>query len=347
MATIKDIAKATGFSITTVSRALNGYSDVSEKTRKKIKETAERLNYSPNALARSLVQKKSKTIGLLISGLSREGAKDNFTYEVLCGINDITGLNGYDLVLFSTTTSKQKEKTYTQLCRERSVDGVIIMGMKRSDPYLKEIIESDIPCVLVDIPITTDTVGYVASDHKEGARQAVVHLLKLNHRNIAMINGHSEAYVSELRLEGYMEALAGAGIEFKDEWVVDGKYEEEPARQAALTLLREHPEITAIFCASDIMAIGALKAAEQLNRKVPDQLSIVGFDDIVLASYTTPPLTTIAQDKYQLGVSATELIIDLMEGNQPSDGPKKILENQLVIRYSTAKKVAQDVAVEL
>lgn len=171
MTTIKDIARVAGVSVTTVSRALNGYEDVNEGTRRKIMQVAKDLNYSPNILARGLVMNKSKTIGLLVSGLNRQSAKDHFTFEVLSGINECVSEKDYDLVLFSTNSTKQREKTYSQLCRERRVDGVILSGIKTDDPYLQEVIDSDIPCILIDIPIWTDTVGYVTTDNVLGAKK--------------------------------------------------------------------------------------------------------------------------------------------------------------------------------
>lgn len=335
MATIKDIAKIAGVSVTTVSRALNGYSDVNENTRKKIKAVADELKYSPNSLARSLVMKNTKTIGLLVSDLNREGRKDNFTFEVLCGINDCAGDVGYDLVLFSTNPTKQKEKTYTQLCRERRVDGVILQGIKTTDPYLQEVVESDIPCVLVDIPIESETVGYVTTDNFDGAKRAIQHLINCGHRNIAMVNGYSQAFVSQIRLHGYEEAMRNSQIDIHQNWIINGSFQEKIAEKEAMKLLQNYPEITAIFCASDLMALGVLKGAQKLGIKVPEQLSVVGFDDIVLSSYSTPQLTTIAQDKYQLGYEAAFLLIKILEGSAKSR--KKLLNTRLVIRESTAK----------
>lgn len=335
MTTIKDIAKVTGYSVTTVSRALNGYSDVSDKTKKKIKAVATELNYSPNVLARSLVMNKTKTIGLLVSGLTRESVKDNFTYEVICGINDYVGQIDYDLVVFNTSTTKQKEKSYIQLCRERRIEGVIIQGIKTDDIYLQEIINSDLPCVLVDIPIETETVGYVTTDNIQGAKQAVKYLIDTGHKHIAMINGHSKAIVSKLRYEGYKQALEESGIEMKEEYIRDGAFKEDVALKVAKDLLINNTEITAIFCASDLMALGVLKAAKELNIDVPKQLSVIGYDDIILASYTTPTLTTIAQDKYQMGYEATKLLISILEGNEIEHS--RILNNKLIIRESTSK----------
>jgi LacI family transcriptional regulator len=333
--TIKDIAKVAGVSITTVSRALNGYSDVNEKTRQKIIEIAKQLNYSPNTLARGLVMNKSKTIGLLVSGLTRESAKDNFTFEVLAGVNQYVSEVDYDMVLFSTTSTKQREKTYTQLCRERRVDGAILQGIRSDDPYLQEVVESDIPCVLIDIPIESETVGYVTTDNVLGAKKAVEHLISLGHKNIAMINGYSYAFVSEQRLKGFKEALLEAGLPIHEEWIADGEFREDNAEREALRLLTNYPHITAFFCASDLMALGVIKAAKRLGKRIPDDVAIIGYDDIILASYATPPLSTIAQNKFAMGYEAAKLLIHMLEGKATSH--VKILETELKIRESTVK----------
>lgn len=335
MTTIKDVAKKAGVSITTVSRALNGYSDVNVKTRQRIIEAAKELNYTPNAVARTLVTKKSKTIGLIVSELSRSSAKDNFTFEVLCGINKSVGDMNYDMILFSTNPNKQKQKSYTQLCLERGVDGAILQGIRTDDPYLQEVVESKIPCVLIDIPLQEDHVGFVSTDNVYGAKKAVEHLLELGHRKIGMINGHEHAYVSKERLRGYQEALQQAGIERHPEWTLNGQFSEEEAEKAAYSLLKDYPEITALFCASDLMAFGAIKGAKRLGRKVPKDLSVIGYDDIILSSYHSPALTTIAQDKFMMGYEAARLLIEMLDDPERL-GKKHVLETKLIIRESTS-----------
>ncbi|WP_332634523.1 LacI family DNA-binding transcriptional regulator [Halalkalibacter flavus] len=335
MATIKDIAKAAGVSVTTVSRALNGYNDVNEKTRAKIKSIAEELNYSPNAVARSLVKSKTETIGLLVSELSLSGAKDMFTYEIMCGINDSSSEKGYDLILFSTNSAKQKAKSYSQLCRERQVEGVIMQGIKIDDPYLKEVIDSNIPCVLIDVEIEGENVGFVSTDNVFGAQMAVKHLTNLGHRNIAIMNGHNQAVVSQKRLQGYKKQLEEASIPFQDEYVLNGEFLEEKAEKVAYSFLNEHPEVTAIFCASDLMALGVMNAAKRQGIAVPEELSIVGYDNITLAEYVQPQLSTVEQNKYQIGFKAAKLLIDMLEGNKANR--KVILDNQLIIRNTTAE----------
>lgn len=333
MATIKDIAKLAGVSITTVSRALNGYSDVNAKTRKRIEEIAKEIEYSPNSLARSLVMNKTKTIGLLVSGLSREGAKDNIVFDVLTGINEFCGDHDYDIVLFNTTTSKQKEKTYAQLCRERRVEGVIVQGIKNDDPYLLEIFESNIPCVLIDVPVESGTAGYVTTDNVDGSMKAVRHLASLGHENIAMMNGHDQAFVSKERYRGFELGMLEVGLPIREDWIVNGEYSERKAEEAGLKLLTSYPEITAVVCASDLMALGVVRAAEQLGRKVPDQLSVTGYDDITLASYVTPALTTIAQDLFRMGYAAADLLLSIL--HQTTDQRVRLIENELKVRDTT------------
>lgn len=335
MTTIKDISKAAGVSVTTVSRALNGYSDVSESTRQKVMRVAKELNYVPNTLARSLVMNKSQTIGLLVSGFTKSSIKDNFMVEVMAGINDFAAETNYDLVLFSTDSTKQREKTYSQLCKERRVDGVIIQGIKIDDPYLLEVVESDIPCVLIDIPIESDTVGYVTTDNILGAKKAVQHLIEMGHRNIAMVNGHDQAFVSKRRLEGYIESLKDSNLSIRNDWIVNGKFDEEEAEKATEELLINNPEITAVFCASDLMALGVIKAARNLGKRVPEDLSVVGYDDILLASYSTPSLTTIAQDKFRMGYEAGRLLVQMLEGENHSH--IVTLETNLKIRDSSIR----------
>lgn len=334
MSTIKDIAREAGVSVTTVSRALNGYSDVNEKTRARIKKIAEELDYRPNALAKSLVMKKTRTIGVIISDLERNNAKDSFSFEVLCGINVRANELDYDILLFSTNLNKQKQKNYSDLLRERNVDGAILQGLRIHDPYLKEVIERrKIPSVLIDIPVSGEWVGHVTTDNINGSRAAVQHLLSLGHRHIAMINGYEEASVSKERLSGYILALQEAGITYHPSYVYDGKFSEEGGGTSILRALEEHPEVTAVFCASDLMALGAIEALKETGRSVPGDISIVGYDDIPISSYCSPKLTTVWQDKYGMGYQAAQLVIDMLEGKEVVH---TIVQNSsLIIREST------------
>ncbi|MFS0784036.1 LacI family DNA-binding transcriptional regulator [Bacillus sp. 1P06AnD] len=334
MATIKDVSKATGFSTTTVSRALNGYLDVNENTRRKIQEAAKQLGYTPNMLARSLVMKTSHTVGFLITDLKRSGIKDNFMFQTLCGAMDYLQHLEYELVMLTTTSSKQRNKTYQQLYNERNLDGIIIQGLKIDDPYLLEAKKSCKPCVLIDIPASSPNAGYVTTNQSESAKQATKYLCRMGHRNIAFINGHDSAHVSIERLKGYKEALEECDVDFRPEFVCDGDFDEDKAKQCAISLVLGYPEITAIFCASDVMALGVIKAARELGIMVPDQLSIVGFDNILLSEYVTPSLTTVSQNPYEMGRKAAEMMVSFIEGKETEC--IVTLDNQLIVRDSTA-----------
>jgi len=332
--TIKDVARLAGVSVTTVSRALNGHDDVNPETRRRIQEVAEQLGYSPNIAARTLVSKRSRTLGLLLSALTRNSVKDNIVFEMLCGMNDRAAELEYDLVLFNTTPQKQRQKSYKALCKERGVDGVIMMGMRLDDPYLEEMLHASIPCVLIDIPIERKkTIGYVMTDNVQGALEAVTHLIGLGHRHIGMINGHAQAAVSIQRLDGYKQALERHGIPFDERYVEDGAFREDGGKDAAFRLLTAHPELTAIFCASDLMALGAVQAIRALGKRVPEDISIIGFDNIVAAQYCTPALTTVNQDKYQMGYLAAAILIDMLEGRQVQR--YRTMPAELIVRAST------------
>ncbi|WP_002151099.1 LacI family DNA-binding transcriptional regulator (plasmid) [Bacillus mycoides] len=332
--TLKDISKATGFSVTTVSRALNGYSDVSEQTKTKIFQVANDLGYSPNILARSLVMKQSKTIGLIVTDLTRESVKDNFMFETLCGISGYLAETDYEVIVLSMTTSKQRNKTYKQICAERQLDGVIIQGLKMDDLYLQEVMNSETPCILIDIPIEGEKLGYVTSDQFESAKNAVKYLRRIGHENIAYLNGTEHAHVSKEREKAYKAALKETGIECREDYIIAGNFVEEDAKQAMIPLLLNYPEITAVFCASDVMALGALQAAHELKLQVPDQLSIIGFDNILLSKYVAPKLTTVGQFPYEMGRRATKMLIEIIEGKETLRVVE--IKNELILRDSVA-----------
>jgi len=334
VATLKDISKATGFSITTVSRALNDYDDVNEETKQLINSTAQKLNYSPNINAQNLVMQKSKTIGIIVSSLTREGAKNNLVFETLCGVYDTLEALDYEFILLSTSSTKQKNQTFGQICSQKQLAGAIIQGLKIGDPYLEEAKNSSIPCILIDIPVTGETMNYVTSNQQDSVKSAIKYLHRLSHRCIAYVNGTRDAHVSNERKQGYEQALIEIGLEAKPEYIIQGDFDEDIAKKNITPFLINHSEVTAIVCASDVMALGVMQAAKSLGIKVPDQLSIIGFDNILLTKYITPSLTTIAQSPYEMATAAAKLLIDLIEAPDSKKMPK-IIQNELIIREST------------
>lgn len=331
--TIRDVAKAAGVSITTVSRALNGYPDVSVETRSKIVHIAETLNYRPSSVARSLVMNRTRTIGLLVSDLSKGRTGHYFMFQVLYGLHDRLAELGYDLILFSTTSKRQQQISYLDFCTERRLDGVCVMGIRLDDPYIHEVVESSLPSVVIDLPLLSDTCGYVMTDNVYGARLAVRHLLSRDHKNIAFINGHSQAAVSRDRKRGYEEALREADLPVDESLQRHADYTADGGAKAFEDVYKQNRSITAAFFASDLMALGALAWCKTQGIAIPDDVAFVGFDDIELAQFSSPPLTTILQRRYEMGVTAANMVVAMTEGTDMAQG--RMLAPELIIRQST------------
>lgn len=331
--TIREVAKAAGVSITTVSRALNGYSDVNLDTKRKVMETARELGYQPNAVARGLVLKKTNTVGLVVADFSKSRTGHHFMFDILYGIHDQAATLGYDVILITVSPNRKREISYAELCKIRQVDGAILMGIRLDDPYLSEILQSDMPCVMIDMPLVGDLFGSVTSENRLGAKSAVDHLLKLGHRKIGFINGHAQVAVSQERLQGYRQGLEEAGIQFQEKYVYYGNFEQLDGEAGVMELESRDLGITAYFCASDLMALGAVNYLRSSGKHVPEDISVVGFDGIDLAFMTYPSITTVVQDRYGMGVEAVDSLIQILKGEA---GKRIVLPARLREGESTA-----------
>lgn len=332
--TIKELARRAGVSITTVSRAFNGYRDISPETRRRILQLAEELNYRPSGVARSLVMKKSKTLGLIISGFTNSRKGHHFAFDVICGVSDQASHLGYDMILAATSPHQQEQVPYIELCQRRQLDGVIFLGARINDVYLKEVLDSSVPCVLIDVPLLSDKCSHITVDNQKGARMAVNYLIEQGHEKIGFINGHQAAFVSAERLIGYEKAMKRIGT-FSPDLVYHGNFDEESGMDGVRTLLQKHPDITAFFCASDWMAIGAIRQLKKMGKRVPEDVSVIGFDDIDMTQYTSPTISTVYQPRYEFGKQAVDLLVKLFEKEK---GEAVVLEPQLVIRESTGSR---------
>lgn len=330
MVSIKDVAKLANVSISAVSKTLNGYSDVSESTRRKVMQAAEELNYFPNRLAKNLKHKVTKTIALIISNFEQANGKDGVMFQIMTGVYAAAQHYQYEVVIYTRSLSEQQDKSYWQFCKENKIAGVVISGLRTTDPYFQELVDSEFPCMVVDADIVGPHTGSVITDNVGAARRAVEYLIEKGHREIGMINGHSFAAVSIQRLQGYREALENAGITFDESRVIEANFSEQEAYEATEPYLDKHPEVTALFISSDLMAIGFMTRCRELNIRIPEDISIIGFDDIVLSSYTTPRLSTVRQDFTKIGYTAFEEVIKMLE-NQ-THGYHKILSYEIVDR---------------
>lgn len=316
VATIKDIAREAGVSVTTVSRALNDYYDVSQETKDIVRRVAKELNYVPNRAAKSLVTKENKSLAIIFSSLEKAGANQGIIHFLITGMIDYAKEIDYEVLIYTTDTKHQKDKSYLQFCNEHQIGGAVIYGIRLDDPYFNEIVESDIPTVLVDVDVETTgkNSSTISINNKMAAKDATELLIQNNHRHIGMVNGSKEAYVSVSRLAGYKEALNHAGIDFCESYVEYADFLEEIAHKRTVKLLKSHPEITAIFCSSDLMAIGAIEAVKELGLNVPEDISIIGFDDIPLAKYLTPSLSSVKQDFFSSGYYAAKQLYNTIKG---------------------------------
>ena len=337
MTTIQQLAKKSGVSVATVSRALNGSPEVSDATRERIVALAEELDYTPSAAARTLVSRRSHVVGVVLeTGPGNPDLKHPFFQEVLVGLKDGAGARGYDLLLFASEEPGNGfggTHSYLRRAEHHGVDGAIVMGFD-GDPEILKLAASSLPCIAVDADLEGPRTGYVMSENREGAALAVRHLQELGHERIATITGLLRTKPGSDRLDGYRAELERLGLEPRDEYVVEGDFYDESGYRGTRQLLRLDEPPTALFAASDQMAAGALRAANEAGVAVPGGLAVVGFDDIALASLIQPQLTTVRQDMQALGEVAAEGLGRIIE--DPDAAPvRQLVPTTLVVRASS------------
>lgn len=328
--TIQDVAKAAGVSVATVSRVINKSSSVTESTCDAVKDAIKKLDYRPNLLGRNLRRTESRLILTLLPNISNP-----FYSRIVKGIEDVAQRNGYNVLLCNTDSDAARELVYLELLKNRLADGVIFMAPEIGKKELTEI-SGSFPVVQCCEYREGAEVSHVSIDNHFAAEKVAKHLVSLGHEHIAMISCKNN-FVSTLRREeGLRSAIEKMGLKLDDRQVVYGDYSFISGYRMATSLLSLDKMPTAIFAISDMMAIGALKAAREKGLRVPDDLAVVGFDNISFASMCSPMLTTISQPKYDLGCTAMELLLRKIHG-ELEEPANIILENELIIRESTMK----------
>ncbi len=309
--TLKDIAKECGFSLTQVSRALNDYADVNNDTKKIIRETARRMGYVKNIAAHNLATKNSNQIAFIVSGIDKDSsaAGSTFVFKLMQGVQKYCGEIGFNAAIYLLN---KEHPSYVDFCRQHGINGVIIFGANYDDNGFNELIQSDIACVAIDISLESDNKGCVMTNDSYYSQLVVSKLIELGHKNIALINGHSHAYVSLQRLVGYQLAHLQHGFKINESYIINGKFDTQIAYERAKQLIDEHPMIDAIFCISDSMAIGCLNALRERGYSIPDDISVVGFDGIPAGEYTIPKLATVIQDPYSKGYLSAKLLMSII-----------------------------------
>lgn len=329
MATIKDVAALAGISYTTVSHVLNKTRPVSEEVRVKVEAAIKRLDYVPSAVARSLKAKTTATIGLLVPN-----SLNPYFAELARGIEDYCERNGYCVILCNSDDNPDKQRNYLRVLLEKRIDGLIVTSAGGDSGLAQGLAGVRTPMVIVDRGLEGVDADLVRIDHHYGAYLATRHLLELGHRDIACIGGPANTSVAQMRLAGFRQALQEAGVEVPAARILESDFSSTGGYRAAAQLLESRPP-SAIFAANDMMGIGVLRAAAERNIRVPSELSVIGFDDILMSRYVYPALTTVGQSILQLGETAAELLLRRIAARElPVD--QRIVTPNIVLRESTA-----------
>ncbi|MGE7545983.1 LacI family DNA-binding transcriptional regulator [Sporosarcina newyorkensis] len=335
MVNIFDVAKLANVSIATVSRVTSNKEGVNEKTRAAVLEAMDKLGYRPNSAARTLRMSKSNIIIVLMLNI-----KNTFYSEYIRGLEEVARNAGYDLLIGSTDGDIEKEKNYMDLIRDSRVDGVILTTAGvLNDDFVKKINESS-PVVLTFDYVPGQNIPSISIDNESASRKITNHLINMGHKRIAHITGYMGRLQSQTRLNGYKQALAQHNIQVQEALIQEGGYLLQDGYIATQKLLSFEKVPTAIYGGNDNIAIGALKAILDAGLRVPEDIAVVGFDDVEVASYMTPSLTTIHQPRYEIGKRAMDLLLKKINEEQIQQ-PHVILEDELMIRESCGHNIVK------
>ncbi len=327
------MAREAKVSVATVSRVLNKSGAVKEATRKRVIDVMERMNYSPNVVARSLKTSKSHTVGVMIPDITNP-----YFSELIRGIEDAAKRNNYNIILANTDMDRQREEEIFDVLKQKRIDGVVFASKMIDDTIAHVMRKINIPIVLTST--YTDKLDFptVGVDNEKAAFDMVEHLIGLGHVSIGMISGFLGDFNSGYpRYAGYKKAMECHGLSVREQWVDYGEYKEEDGKRIAKQWIKCGNLPTAIFCASDMMAIGAMNAFIEEGYRIPQDISIAGFDNIKMASYVPFGLTTLAQPIHAIGDKSLEVLIGLLEG-KPIKEHKIILPHTIMVRGSVASK---------
>ncbi len=326
---IKEIAKRANVSIATVSRALSGNNNVTKETRSKILKIAHELNYKPNLLARSFVKGKTNIIGLILPDIS-----DEFFSEIIKSVDDTSYQDGYFTMVISSHGNRSLVESINTMMNSRIVDGLIVLLSSVNDEIKRTLSSHRIPVVAISGDTSIGNYDIITVDNYKSSRDVVNYLFKKGYKKIAYINGPSENSDAILRHKGFCDECKKLKLTINPAWILNGDFTLLGGEEATNQLLqnKERPEV--IFAANDMMAVGCYNSLAKNGYKIPDDIGVIGFDDILISEYLTPPLTTIKVDTETLGKFATEKLIDRINGNDTSKHQVITANTELVIRKS-------------
>jgi len=330
---MRDVAEQAGVSVATVSMVLNHNDRISRATHIKVRRVIDRLGYRPNRLAQSLSGRHTRLLAILLPPL-RHVFADAYFGELISGICDRAGRLGHKIILEHAKPEFIRDKRHVELLERRFVDGVLGLGLNDRHTFVKDLTDPGYPFMVVDNYFDDRPMDHVVCDYRAGAEQAMNYLLQLGHRRIGLIHAAPESHTARDVTAAFDEKLAEVDVRLDDTWRVDGQFTEEGGAEAAGTLIERHPELTAIFAGNDKMALGAIHTLTARGYRIPQDISVMGFDDIQHTAFVNPALTTVHLPLYEVGSAACEKLIERIREKR---GPvSQTLPTHLVVRDSTA-----------
>jgi DNA-binding LacI/PurR family transcriptional regulator len=330
MASLTDVARVAGVSIATVSRVISHPEKVTLETQQLVQRVMSDLDYRPNRVARRLRQRGGRRhlLGLIIPDI-----QNPFFAEIARGVEDVAYANQFAVMLCNSDEDLKKEAFYLDVMRDESVDGIILPPINDRDPAVLKFVESGMPMVSVDRSLANSPIDQVEVDNRQGAREAVEHLISLNHRRIGLITGKLNVSTSRERKGGYEEALAAHGIALDEAYIRVGDNKQASGRALAEELLVIPNRPTALFVTNNLMAVGAIEGIHKRGLRIPADVAIIGFDDLPWAEALDPPLTVVRQPAYEVGRAAVELLLRRLE-NRDAPAAALRLRPRLILRRS-------------
>ena len=329
---IKDIARSAGVSIATVSHAFRNPNRVSDKTREKVLDAANRLGYTPNRHAVGLRTARSGNIVVVIPDIA-----DSYNTEIIKGIESVAHGRSYSVLLGDTQGSAEREREFAAMVRSRQADGIILMSHRLPFDLPDDVAPEDIPPLVNGSEyVGNEAIPSVSIDDKQGGKDATRHLIDLGHKRIAIVTGDKNSTSTRGRLEGFREVMSESGLTVDEDLIIYGQYRTSDGEAAANKLMIRDELPTAVFCFGDEIALGCMHTLKRAGLVIPKDISVIGFDDIPFARYFAPSLTTVAQPAREIGQTCASLLLDLIDGVYPENN-RVILPHTLVVRSSTQR----------
>ncbi|MET9951719.1 LacI family DNA-binding transcriptional regulator [Streptomyces sp. NPDC006339] len=331
--TLEEVAALAGVGRGTVSRVVNRAPGVKAATRLLVEQAITELGYVPNRAARALAGSRTGAVALVVADSERRFFAEPFFSDIVRAVG--SELADHEMQLLLTLVRNDKERVrFAQYARAGGVDGALLVSVHGEDPLPDMLAELDLPTVLSGRRSAEETLSYVDSDNAGGARAAVQHLVESGRRAIATITGPSDMYVAQSRLRGYRDAMTRAFGDVDASWIAEGDFSEESGARATADLLRRHPDLDAVFAASDMMAAGALHTLRAAGRRVPQDVAVVGFDDSPFARHTDPPLTSVHQPVEEMGRTLVRLLLEDIDA--PGSAWRQVVLRTTLVRRGSA-----------